>query len=49
MAKDLEQKEIRSAKVRNIMIEEPPLLVRYGTVIIATLLLIVVVIAYLIL
>ncbi len=49
MAKDLEKKEIRSAKVRNIMIEKPPLLVRYGTVIIATLLLIVVVIAYLIL
>jgi len=49
MAKDLEKIGIRSEKVRNIMIEEPPLLVRYGTVIIATLLLIVVVITYLIL
>jgi hypothetical protein len=38
MAKDLEKKDIRSDKVRNIMVEKPPVLIRYGTAIIATLL-----------
>ena len=38
MAKDLEKKDIRSDKVRNIMMEKPPVLIRYGTAIIATLL-----------
>lgn len=41
MGKDLEQKEIRSNKVRNIMVEKPPIIIRYGTVIIAALLFIV--------
>ena len=36
MAKDMEKKNIRSDKVRNIMMEKPPLLIRYGTVIIAS-------------
>ena len=39
MAKDMEKKNIRSDKVRNIMMEKPPLLIRYGTVIIAVILL----------
>ena len=39
MSKDLEKKDIRSDKVRNIMVEEPPVLIRYGTIIIAFLLL----------
>lgn len=39
MAKDLEKIEIHSDKVRNIMGEEPPIVIRYGTSIIAVLLL----------
>lgn len=39
MAKDLENIGIRSDKVRNIMVEEPPIVIRYGTSIIAVLLL----------
>ncbi|KWW28108.1 MAG: Uncharacterized protein AUK64_1865 [bacterium P201] len=39
MAKDLENIGIRSDKIRNIMGEEPPIVIRYGTVIIAVLLL----------
>lgn len=38
MTKDMEKKNIRSDKVRNIMMEKPPLLIRYGTVIIAVIL-----------
>ena len=33
MAKDLENIGIRSDKVRNIMGEEPPIVIRYGTTI----------------
>lgn len=39
MAKDWEKKVIRSDKVRKIMAEEPPVVIRYGTAIIAALLL----------
>ena len=39
MAKDLENIGIRSDKIRNIMGEEPMVVIRYGTVIIAVLLL----------
>ena len=46
MAKDMEKKNIRSDKVRNIMMEKPPLLIRYGTVIIAVILLAAIIIAY---
>lgn len=46
MAKDMEKKNIRSDKVRNIMIEKPPLLIRYGTVIIAVILFAAIIIAY---
>lgn len=46
MNNDLEKKEIRSDKVRNIMIEKPPLVIRYGTTIITVLLLIFAAIAY---
>jgi len=46
MAIDLEKKDIRSDKVRNIMVEKPPVLIRYGTAIITFLLLIVAAIAY---
>ena len=37
MVKDLENKDIRSDKVRNIMVEKPPVLISYGTAQIATL------------
>lgn len=47
MAKDLENIEIRSDKVRNIMGEEPPLVIRCGTIIISLILLISVVFTYL--
>lgn len=46
MAKDLEKKDIRSDKVRNIMVEKPPVLIRYGTAIIATLLVAVAFVAF---
>jgi hypothetical protein len=46
MAKDLENIGIRSDKVRNIMGEEPPIVIRYGTTIIAALLLSVAVVAF---
>ena len=46
MAKDMEKKNIHSDKVRNIMMEKPPLLIRYGTVIIAVILLAAIIIAY---
>lgn len=38
MAKDLENIGIRSDKVRNIMGEEPPLIIRYGNIIISIML-----------
>lgn len=38
MSKDLQKKDIHSNKVRNIMLEKPPVLIRYGMVIIAFLL-----------
>ena len=37
MVKDLENKDIRSDKVCNIMVEKPPVLISYGTAQIATL------------
>lgn len=40
MDRDLEKIEIRSEKIRNIMSEEPPFVIRYGTVIISIILLI---------
>lgn len=46
MAKDLEKIEIRSDKVRNIMMEKPPLLIRYSTAIIAVILFVAIIIAY---
>lgn len=46
MAIDLEKKDIRSDKVRNIMVEKPPVLIRYGTAVIATLLFAVAVIVF---
>lgn len=46
MAKDMEKKNIRSDKVRNIMMEKPPLLIRYGTVIIAVILFVAIIITY---
>lgn len=46
MAKDMEKKNIRSDKVRNIMMEKPPLLIRYGTVIIVVILFAAIIIAY---
>ncbi|SEV81219.1 hypothetical protein SAMN04487850_0128 [Prevotella aff. ruminicola Tc2-24] len=46
MAKDLENIGIRSDKVRNIMMEKPPVLIRYGTAIIATLLVAVAFVAF---
>jgi hypothetical protein len=46
MAKDFEKKDIRSDKVRNIMMEKPPVLIRYGTAIIATLLVTVAFVAF---
>jgi hypothetical protein len=46
MAKDFEKKDIRSDKVRNIMMEKPPVLIRYGTAIIATLLVAVAFVAF---
>ena len=39
MAKDFEKKEIRSDKVRKIIEEEPPLIIRYGTIFISLILL----------
>ena len=47
MAKDLENIGIRSDKVRNIMGEEPPLIIRCGTIITSLILLISVVFTYL--
>ncbi len=35
MAIDLEKKDIRSDKVRKIIGEEPPLIIRYGNIIIS--------------
>ena len=46
MAKDLENIGIRSDKVRIIMGEKPPRVIRYGTTIIAALLLSVAVVAF---
>ena len=46
MSKDLQKKDIRSDKVRNIMMEKPPVLIRYGTAIIATLLVAVAFVAF---
>ncbi len=46
MAKDLEKIEIRSDKVKKIMAEEPPAVIRYGTAVIAALLLAAVIIAF---
>lgn len=45
MMKDLERAELRSKKVRDIMTERPPIFIRYGTAIIAMLLLSVAIIA----
>lgn len=42
MAIDFEKKDIRSDKVRKIMVEKPPVLIRYGTTIITVLLLVMV-------
>lgn len=39
MAEDLEKIGIRSNKIRNIMLKKPPIVIRYGTVFIVTLLL----------
>lgn len=36
---DIEQLELRSEKVRNIIKEKPPIVIRYGTTIIAAILL----------
>lgn len=47
--KDLERAELRSEKVRNIMMESPPIVIRYGTVSIAILLLAIVIIVFAIL
>ena len=49
MDKDLEQKEIRSNKVRSIMAEEPPFVIRNGTFIIAIILFVITWAIYLIL
>ncbi len=46
MAIDLEKKEIRSDKVRKIMVEKPPFLIRYGTAIIAALVLAMTIVAF---
>lgn len=46
MTKDLEKKDIRSDKVRNIMVKKPPVLIRYGTTIIAVLLLAVAIVIF---
>lgn len=46
MAKDFEKKDIRSDKVSNIMMEKPPVLIRYGMAIIATLLVAVAFVAF---
>ena len=46
MAKDLENRGIRSDKVRNIMEEEPPIVIRYGTAIIVAMLLAVAIFAF---
>ena len=44
--KDLERSELRSEKVRGIIGEKPPMFIRYGTIIISTVLLIIGVIIY---
>ena len=44
--KDLENLELRSRKVRDIMMERPPIVIRYGTTIIAMLLFSVAIIAF---
>lgn len=44
--KDLENVELRSEKVRDIMTERPPIFIRYGTAIVAMLLLSVAIIAF---
>ena len=43
---NLEKIDARSEKIRNIMIEEPMWIVRYGTSIIATILLVAAIIIY---
>lgn len=48
MNKDLEKIEIRSQKVRDVMNEEPPFLIRQGTTIITLLLLLSISFIYLI-
>lgn len=44
--KDLENLELRSRKVRDIMMERPPKVIRYGTTIIAMLLFSIAIIAF---
>ena len=44
--KDLVRSELRSEKVRGIIGEKPPMFIRYGTIIISTVLLIIGVIIY---
>lgn len=46
MNTDLEKKGIRSEKVSHIMGEEPPWLVRYGTVIITAILIVIGVVTF---
>ncbi len=43
---DLEKIRLRSKKVRNIISEEPPWFIRYGTMVIASLLIIITIFIY---